>query len=317
MFGIAAGLQRGGVAGTTQAGINAGALYNRNAATFGGTSNPTLGAGLGIAGGALGIYNGIKQGGVAGYGGAAVGGLQAASGAESLLGNAGAAGALGSAAGYVAAPLAVYNAVNNWQSGKTGSDTLNGAEAGAAIGTGILPGIGTVVGGVIGGAVGALSSAFGPGAKDPEQANFGNYATAYKQGGPSAVAQATPPQAFKSLAGLFDLRSGQISPNVPMYNKYGRMGENQFMSDTAKQINSAISSGQLQKGASPDQIYQQVVAPWMKSWGKGNLSQDPNGAAIQNIVTQLIGQWQNGQLTASTPVGISGEKISNLPSYGG
>lgn len=260
------------------------------------------------------MYNGIKQGGVAGYGGAAVGGLQLASGAEGLLGNASAAGTLGSAAGYVAAPLALYNFANNWQSGKTGSDALQGAEAGAAIGSIVGP-FGTLVGGVIGGAAGALSSAFGPGAKDPESATFGAYADAYGHGGAQAVASATAPQTFQSFAGLMDLR--KTGGNVPMLNQYGRMGENKFTTDMAGQINSALKSGTIQKGATPDQIYQQVVDPWMKSWNKGDLSKDPHGPAIQNMITQLIGQWQGGQLTSSTKVGVSGETISNLPTYGG
>jgi hypothetical protein len=292
-------LNRGGVAGYGGAAMSGASLYNNLYGNNNGSAIP----GVGAAGNVLGIYNGLRQGGVAGYGGAALNTAQLA-------------GLGGSYIPYIGAALGAYNVLTNSQSGRTGSDALQGAESGAAIGTGILPGIGTVVGGLIGGAVGAIASAFGPGAKDPEDANFGNYTKAFNQGGPAAVAQATPAQAFQSLAGLFDLRSGQIKGNIPMYQQYGRMGEGKFTTDMASQINSAIASGKISKTATPDQIYQQVVTPWMNSWGKGQLN-DANAPAIQNLVQQLIGQWQSGALRNGVSVGVSGEKMTNLPTYGG
>lgn len=297
------GLQRGGVSGYGGAALSGAKLYGN----VSGSSLP----GVGAAGSALGIYNGIKQGGVAGYGGAALSGGTLA---QQMGANFG-----GSTIPVAGAALADYNAIKNWQSGKTGSDTLNGVGAGAATGAAvgsIVPGIGTAigagVGALVGGAAGALSSAFGPGAKDPEQATFDNYAKAYAHN-PASVSQATPQQTFQSLAGLFDLR--KTGPNVPMYAQYGRMGEAKFTSDMAGQVNSAISSGKIPPNASPQQIYQQVINPWMTSWNKGDLSKDPHGGAIQSMVTNLIGQWQSGQLNSGTQVGVKGQTL-NLPSYG-
>jgi hypothetical protein len=308
--GIYSGLQRGGARGEIQAGLGAEKL-GANLGFFGGAKG-AANTYAGELGNVLGIYSGLQQGGVAGYGGAAVNAAQlgARTGAFGA-----ASGEIGAVAGEVAVPLAIYNFAENWQSGKTGSDAIQGAEAGAAIGSVVGP-IGTAAGLVIGGVVGALSSAFGPGAKDPESSYFAAYADAYGKGGAKAVQAATPPQTFQSLAGLFDLRSGQISPNVPMYNQYGRMGENQFTADMTGKINQALAKGLILKTATPAQIYSQVVAPWMKSWNKGDLSKDPHGAAIQNMVTQLIGQWQKGQLTARTPVGIDGETIAGLQAFG-
>ena len=102
-----------------------------------------------------------------------------------------------------------------------------------------------------------------------------------------------------------------------MYGEFGRAGENAFMTATAKQINQAIKSGKVPANASASQLYQSVVSPWMNSWGKGNLAEDPHGAAISNMVTQLISDWQSGMLTSSTPVGISGQTLTGLPVYGG
>jgi len=312
IFGIQQGLAHGGLTGNAQAALSAGALANRGGA-FGG--NPAFGYGLGAAGGALGLYNGLQRGGVLGYGNAAVGGLRAASGLEGVFGNTGLAGTLGSAAGMVAAPLAVYSALKNWRSGATGSDALNGAAAGAALGS-VIPGLGTLVGGLAGGAIGAASSAFGPGKMDPENTNWNSYAAAFDKN-PTAVAGASPSQNFQALAGIFDSRG----TSIPFYNQYGRMGENQFTTAMTSQINDAIKSGQIAKNASPQQIYNQVVEPWITKMGGKSGWQNTytsKGASEKNAVggllTNLIGQWQSGALNSRTPVGVNGQTITGLPS---
>ena len=212
--------------GYAQAGVNAGKIANINGA-FGGAGS-TAGSMLGGAAGALGMINGVKQGGVLGYGGAAVGGLQMAGAAESLMGNAGAAGALGAAAGYVAAPLAVYSAIKNWQSGSTGSDALQGAEAGAAIGTMIVPGIGTVIGGVIGGAVGALSSAFGGGKSSAEATNAqrvdATLAGANVSQRAAAIATMPPAQAFQMVNGYMNAHDSSPGHSEPIQQVFGKNG---------------------------------------------------------------------------------------------
>src|SRR5205807_1104822 len=230
-------------------------LYKKVAPAFGG---PAPSSGLSNTVGALGdiagIYTGIQRGDAVGY-------IQAGADVINLAGAAGYdTGVAGEIAGPVGAALAVYNFAENYQSGRTGSDTAMGAEAGAAVGS-VIPGIGTVVGAVIGGVIGAASSAFGPGAKDPEDVTFGKYTQAFNKGGANAVAGAPPNATFQALAGLFDLRSEQITGNIPMYQQYGRMGEGKFTSDMMTQINNAITSGKVSSSATPDQIYQQVVMP--------------------------------------------------------
>jgi Domain of unknown function (DUF4329) len=225
----------------------------------------------------------------------------------------------GQALGYVAAPLEVYNFVENWQSGKTGSEALQGAEAGAAVGS-IIPGVGTIVGAVIGGAIGAISSAFGPGAMDPENQSWDGYASAYQKN-PNSVDQATPSQNFQALAGIFDARGS----NIPFYGAYGRMGENKFTSDMLHNINNAVSTGKVAANSSAQQIYSQVVQPWITSMGGSNGWKDTNtvkGApekdAIGNLLTNLIAQWQAGGITSTTKLGIDGQPLQGgVPAWAG
>src|ERR1043166_5100527 len=172
--GVIGGIQQGGVGGYGSAALNAANLASRTGALgqYTKAANPYLAG----AGNALGIYNGIKQGGVGGYGNAAVNAAQLGSRAGAF---GSASGAIGNAAGYAAIPLSLYNEVKSWESGNTGADALGGAGTGAAIGTMVLPGIGTALGALLGGAAGALSSVFGNGRVDPENANWAGYTGAW------------------------------------------------------------------------------------------------------------------------------------------
>jgi hypothetical protein len=183
VFGIAQGLQAGGIAGNAGAALSAAGLANK-AGAFG-VGNTTATGALGAAGGVLGIYSGLQQGGVSGYGGAAIGALKTGQGVATMAGDTGLASGLGEAAGAIAVPLSVYNFATNWQSGATASDTIQGAETGAEIGS-VIPGVGTLVGAGIGAGVGALSSLLGPGKTDPEQSTWTNFINAYSSASNSA-----------------------------------------------------------------------------------------------------------------------------------
>src|SRR5207302_4657052 len=148
----------------------AGALGGTKIPTGAGTAGGVVGAANDVAG----IYGGIQRGGALGY-------TRAGSAAVDLATKAGVdTGVAGEAVPYVGAALSLYNFAENYQSGDTGGDTIRGAEAGAAIGI-VIPVVGSVVGGIVGGVVGALSSAFGPGEKDPEMDIWAGYANAYNK----------------------------------------------------------------------------------------------------------------------------------------
>jgi hypothetical protein len=97
------------------------------------------------------------------------------------------------------------------------------------------------------------------------------------------------------------------------------------MNDIFTQVNSALSSGRISPNASAQQIYQQVVSPYFASKGMGITSGWPYttaqgnnfGNAMQAAITNLIGQWQSGQLTSQSQIGISGQTDPNMPTYGG
>lgn len=205
---------------------------------------------------------------------------------------------VGQALGVAGAAYSIYSAVENYQSGATGPDALNGAMAGASTGAAvgsIVPGIGTavgaVVGAVIGGIAGAISSAFGSGKVDPENSNFEAYTQAYNKTPASGQQIASTVDPYTVLAGLFDLRSGQIKGSIPMYNTYGRMGEAKFTTDMTSQINNALASGKISKTTDPATVYNSVVAPWINSMGAWN---DSNKAAITTLLTQMTADYMNG-----------------------
>lgn len=281
-LGIYGGLEQGGVGGYGSAAANTGKLAGSL------TGNKALSTGAGNLGAGLGIYNGIKQGGVSGYG-------QAANGAAQLGANlgafGGASGAVGSAAGYAAIPLALYNEIDNWESGNTGADAMGGAATGAAIGS-VVPVVGTALGALIGGAAGALSSAFGPGRVDPENANFNAYTGAYNKADDKSSFASGVGNPYLPLAGYFDLRSGQLKGDNPLYTTYGRKGEKHFTDDLVSHINDAYKSGTLKPGASSDDVYSTAVAPWIS--GLGNWK-DSNKDAMTALIKQMTNQYVSGE----------------------
>lgn len=276
-FGLLSGLQQGGVGGYGSATANAGRLAGNL------LDNKSLNMGATALSNVLGIYNGIKQEGLSGYGGAAANAAQ-------LGGNLAGNSALSSLGGYVAAPLALYNFGKNWKSGDTGSDAASGAAAGAAIGS-VVPVVGTALGALIGGAGGALSSAFGPGKIDPE--------THMVQGLLDTVG-AHPDQAkqitssvdnpYLQLAGLMDRRESTL----PIYQQYGRMGEQKFTTDLANKLQTAKDSGVIKPGENAEQAYNDVIAPWVNSMGSGwnNVGQtykDTTQGLLQDMTSQYLG----------------------------
>lgn len=282
------GISSGTPTGYASAGVGATKLAANNGA-FGSNSGAVGGAAT-QAGNVLGIYSGIKQGGAAGD-------LQAANSAYGL-----ATGTSGIP--IVGQGLAVYNFANNWQSGDTGGDALRGAEAGASIGS-IAGPIGTVAGAVIGGAVGAISSAFGNGKVDPENSSFEGFKNAYNAAGTpqqKAAVAASTADPYQPLAGLFDLRSNQIGGNIPIYQQYGRMGEQKFVTDMFSQMNSAVQKGTISTSSSTADIMSKVVQPWINSFGKGQMN-DPNGDAINAMISGIVDDYRTGDTAQLRAVG--------------
>lgn len=249
-LGVYSGLKQGGGVGTTKAAVGATQIAGKA-----GLVSPQVNTAAGTLGNALGIYTGLKQGGVGGYGGAAVNATQLASKAGLV------SPAVGAAAGYAAAPLALYNEIKTWQSGATGSDALAGAETGAAIGS-VVPVIGTAVGAIIGGIAGAISSLFGSGKKG---AAAGNWDQLTK----SNALKSTPGRDFsqKSWAEAF---KGMLDEGNNIFAGGGK-DRHKDPDALAKPLETQIKSGMAKLGpnATTDQVYNQVIVPWMQTSGSG------------------------------------------------
>lgn len=234
---------------------------------------------------------------------------------------AGLASDVGTALGALGAGYSLYNTVNNWQSGNTGSDALNGAETGASIGTMVLPGIGTVIGGLLGGAVGAASSAFGGGEKDPETTTWNKVAQA-AQSNPSLFSGMSPSQLYQNLAGVMDAKNNSPGHSQPIEQVFGREGEGNLMDQLTGYLNQQYQAGGIKPGESIANQWSNTIAPWLASKNASIANQNtssgtPEAPALTQDIQGLVSDWENGAFGAQTPMGISGQTIGGLANYAG
>src|SRR5258707_1197034 len=108
----------------------------------------------------------------------------------------------------------------------TTQSIATGASRGATVGS-VIPGVGQAIGAVVGAAIGFIDSAFNR--VDAENMNFQQAMAIANANGPEAVLQIA--NKYLVLAGLFDLTPNQIKGNIPIYKKYGHMGEQRFVTD--------------------------------------------------------------------------------------
>lgn len=168
----------------------------------------------------------------------------------------------------------------------TGAGAEIGASQGASIGSAIVPGIGTAIGAAIGAIGGAIAGSINK--KDPEQYNFDN-AVALWQQNPNNIYNIG--NKYLPLAGLFDL--SLRNPHIPIYLKYGRMGEEHFTRDLAMLVYQAAQNGQITATDTPLTIMNRVVQPWIDSWQLGPLN-DPHADMINKLITGLVLDYVTG-----------------------
>lgn len=176
------------------------------------------------------------------------------------------------------------------QYSSTARQSVSGAASGAAMGASIgsvVPILGTAIG-AIGGAIGGAIAGALSGRRDPEQANF-DQAVALWQRDRLAVLGIADKYLF--FAGLFDLNLR--GPHIPIYQRYGRMGEEKFVHDLAMQVYNAAQSGQITPSDTPQTIMVKVVQPWIDSWGFGPMS-DPHQDLINIMIMGLIADYVAG-----------------------
>lgn len=327
---IAQELQTGSTKANIQAATTAAKLGTQTGAF--GTASSTVGSLASDVTNLANIVTGIQRGGVTGYGSAAANaGMMAGRLAPMLaregLVSAGASADLqlaGNAAGMLAVPLSLYQFAKSWQSGATGADALAGMQTGATIGTAVLPGIGTLVGAGIGAAAGALTSVFGGGKADMETTEWNSLAGKFNQLPASQQSQImfSPSQAFINLAGTMDAKNNSPGHSQPIEQVFGRMGEANLVSQMTQQINSQLAAGTITKNSSVNDIYNNVVAPWLASKGASiNMNErtssgQAEGPALVQSLKSLIGAYASGALTAQSQVGAQGQTIPGLQAFG-
>lgn len=191
-----------------------------------------------------------------------------------------------------------------------GSGVASAIGAGAAAGS-VVPIIGTAIGALVGLAASGLFSH----RADPEVSNFNSAAALYNQQGANAALNIA--NKYLVLAGLFDLEPGQIKGNIPIYKKYGRMGEERFVRDLTATILSCAQTGTINGSDTPVSVYNKCVQPWIDGFGFGPMV-DSNAGLIDTILLGMTaeylaggqnrwfavgGQWPFGNLTPfSLPV---------------
>lgn len=167
-----------------------------------------------------------------------------------------------------------------------GQGAETGASQGAMVGTYFGP-LGTAIGAVAGAIGGAIAGSINK--KDPEQYNF-DQAVALWQANRLAVLNIG--NKYLVLAGLFDLNLK--NPHIPIYNKYGHMGEQRFVTDFANLLYQAGNSGQITAADTPGSIMTRIVQPWIDSWGFGPMV-DPHSDLINLIMQGMIAEYVSGQ----------------------
>lgn len=176
-------------------------------------------------------------------------------------------------------------------SGSTTQSAAKGASVGASVGS-VVPVIGTAVGAILGGIGGAIASAFSR--QDQEVQNFDQAQAISHAQGPAGVLNIE--NKYLALAGLFDLQPSQIKGNIPIYKKYGRMGEQRFVADMVNQIYSAAQAGQITTNDTPQTIFNRIVLPWINSFGYGSMS-DSNADMINMLLLGMVAEYIGGYQT--------------------
>lgn len=166
-----------------------------------------------------------------------------------------------------------------------GAGAAIGAQQGASIGSAIVPGIGTAIGAVAGAIGGAIAGAINK--TDPENVDF-NAAVALWQQNPNAVYSIGNP--YLALAGLFDLN---ITTNIPIYKKFGHMGEAAFVVWLCNAVYAAAQQGQISANDTAITVMSRIIQPQIDAWGYGPM-QDPHADLITRLIQTMILQYTAG-----------------------
>ena len=279
---LAASMGAAGMTGLAPGAIEAGLLAN------------TAGIPASIAGGISGAGGAT---GAAGATGAGAGGL-------------GALGTLAAGAGVLGGGLAAYEGI---RTGNEGMAALGGAAAGA--GAGALAGLsGLAALGPIGLAAAGVAAL---GASLVNTKEFGDVALRnYWSGIDSGrnIGESDPTELAQGFINFYRTNKNEF----PGQAVYGRTGNEEFMFDMTQKVNEAVQTGAVPPNATPGQIYETAIKPWLAGMGPG--PQDEKARAVQDfMMTDLINSFMQGKPISNAQV--KGDTkfriVSQAPVYAG
>ena len=197
------------------------------------------------------------------------------------------AGASGSLAG-LAGPAALIGggllAAQGISKGKEGQAALGGGIAGAGASLMGLGALGPL--GLAGAAIGAIGASL-VNTKEFGDVALRNYWNAVDAG--RGIGETDPNELAQGFINFYRTNKNEF----PGQAKYGRTGNEDFMQDMKRTINSAIEQGAITPNATPQEIHAKVVQPWLDTMGQG--PQNAEARAIQDFMMQdLIASYQRG-----------------------
>lgn len=205
---------------------------------------------------------------------------------------AGASGSLAGLAGPAALIAGGLLAGQGISKGKEGQAALGGGIAGAGASLMGLGALGPL--GLAGAAIAALGASM-VNTKEFGDVALRNYWNAVDSG--RGIGETDPNELAQGFINFYRTNKNEF----PGQAKYGRTGNEDFMQDFKRTINSAIEQGTVAPNATPQEIHAKVVQPWIDTMGQG--PQNVEARAIQDFMLQdLIASYQSGKPISNAEV---------------
>jgi hypothetical protein len=205
---------------------------------------------------------------------------------------AGASGTLAGLAGPAALIAGGLLAGQGISKGKEGQAALGGGIAGAGASLMGLGALGPL--GLAGAAIAAIGASM-VNTKEFGDVALRNYWNAVDSG--RGIGETDPNELAQGFINFYRTNKNEFAPQAV----YGRTGNETFMQDFKRQINTAIESGAVAPTATPQEIYAQVIQPWVGSMGAG--PQDQAARAIQDhMLIDLVASYQAGKPISNAEV---------------
>jgi hypothetical protein len=128
------------------------------------------------------------------------------------------------------------------------------------------------------------------------------------------IGESDPTELAQGFINFYRTNKNEFAPQAV----YGRTGNEDFLFDMTQKINSAVSGGQVAQDATPQQVYAQVVQPWMQTMGAGPQNEDAR--RVQDfMMTDLINSYMTGKPISNAQVKNDSKFriVSERPVYSG